>query len=96
LSEPEGPVTPVLAASSEKAVFQYLGNLDRPRQIAFRTSTARRIYDFRTRRYQEDDGEWARPEALQGASSERFLELVRFWERMVRASGNLTRSSDPE
>jgi arylsulfatase A-like enzyme len=96
MSEPEGPLAPLVASRPGKVVFQYLGNLDRPRQIAFATGSTRRIFDFRTHRYQEDGGDWIRPEDLRGASSEQYLELVRYWERVTRATGTTATSRDQE
>jgi arylsulfatase A-like enzyme len=96
MSEPEGTLAPLVASRPGKAVFQYLGNLDRPRQIAFATGSTRRIFDFRTHRYQEDGGDWIRPEDLRGASSEQYLELVRYWERVTRATGTTATSRDQE
>ena len=96
LSEPEGTLAPFVASRPGKVVFQYLGNLDRPRQIAFATGSTRRIFDFRTHRYQEDGGDWIRPEDLRGTSSEQYLDLVRYWERVTRATGTTATSRDQE
>lgn len=96
LSMPAGSTGPVIVRTPGKLVFQYLGTIDRPRQIAFATATARQVFDFRTRRYQDDTGEWTRPEALDEAAREQFLELVRFWERMIRARGQIATTIEPE
>jgi hypothetical protein len=74
-----------LSRPDGKRVFQYLGTIDRPRQIAFVTSTGRTIYDFRTRQVALSDGKWQRPETLQGDAAAQFVTLVQFWERMMLA-----------
>jgi hypothetical protein len=66
-------------------VFQYLGRIERPRQIAFADAASRMIYDFRTRRVQVSGGAWMRPEVLTGQPASDFLHLITTWERMVQA-----------
>ncbi|MBA3884196.1 MAG: sulfatase-like hydrolase/transferase [Acidobacteria bacterium] len=72
-----------------KMVFQYLGNIHRPRQIAFADGTGRTIYDFRDDRVTLAGGTPVRQHALQGPAAEPFLNLVYYWERMMlaRAAG---------
>lgn len=67
-------------------IFQYLGTLTRPSQVAFLESGGRFIYDFRSKRVQAG-GEWLRPDELPKSEHDRFLELIRYWERiqLVRA-----------
>ncbi len=78
----------VASEDPEKLVFQYLGNPDRPRQIAFAgPSGARAIFDFRTRKYRDDQLPWTDPDQLPPDASRRFLSLVQFWERMMLAQG---------
>jgi hypothetical protein len=71
-------------------VFQYLGSVDRPRQIAFTRAAGRLVYDFRNRRVLLPDGTSATPASLSGEAAAQFLRLVHFWERMMlaRAAGN--------
>jgi arylsulfatase A-like enzyme len=77
---------PEITVNETKTVFQYLGRIDRPRQIAFASGRTRMIYDFRTALFRESDTEpWQSPPTLQGAAREHFTELVRLWERMVLA-----------
>jgi glucan phosphoethanolaminetransferase (alkaline phosphatase superfamily) len=85
---------PRLVDRPGKQVFQYLGRIERPRQIAFADATSRVIYDFRTRRVQIA-GAWTRPEALTGPLASDFLRLITTWERMVqaRAAAGAGRSS---
>lgn len=85
LSRPERGPRPVVRTRAGKDVFQYLGTPRRPRQIGFVTSDGRTIYDFRTNRVRFGDGAWQRPDDLVERAEDRFLELVRFWERMVLA-----------
>lgn len=89
LAAPAGDMAPRVVRPAGKQVFQYLGNIDRPREIGFATAETRTIYDFRTQRVRLNDGSWHRPEDLDGQAGARFLELVRLWERMMlaRASG---------
>ncbi len=47
-----------------RAVFQYLGSIDRPAQIGHVTLGGRALYDFRTRRAQIEGGGWSALEAL--------------------------------
>ncbi len=46
---PDAAAMPVIAAATGRPVFQYLGEVTRPRQIAFVADRQRLIYDFRTR-----------------------------------------------
>jgi hypothetical protein len=72
-------------ASQDRRVFQYLGTLRRPRQIAFLQADGRTIYDFRSGRVQFRDGVWRRVPELGPAYREQFLSLIHEWERMVVA-----------
>jgi arylsulfatase A-like enzyme len=74
-----------------RTIFQYLGTIDRPRQIAFLRAEGRTIYDFRTRRVSIRAGGWRRPEDLDPAARRQFEALVQFWERMM-----LARSAPPQ
>jgi hypothetical protein len=63
-------------------VFQYLGTLNRPRQIAFTGMSTRLTYDVRARRVQVNDGPWTEVEALDEANRAQWLALVHHWERL--------------
>jgi hypothetical protein len=76
---------------SDREVFQYLGTLDRPRQIAFLRMAGRTVYDFRSERVQVNGGSWVHPRNLTDAERPEFLRLIREWERMV-----LSRRDRPE
>lgn len=85
------PPTPVVEADEGRPVFQYLGTIDRPRQIAFTTRAGRTIYDFRDGRFvtAASEGRWRRTEELNDHDRRQFLELLWTWERLAlrRASG---------
>ena len=76
---------PIVVASEPREVFQYLGVLDRPAQIAFTSAGGRSIFDFREGRFRMPGGPWMRPAETEGATREAFLRLVRFWESVVVA-----------
>ena len=60
---PDVPATPVLEPT-DRPVFQYLGDLRRPRQIGWLRGGARFVFDFRTGRVQAWDDVWRLPAAL--------------------------------
>jgi hypothetical protein len=64
-------------------VFQYLGTIDRPAEIGFRTASGQVLFDFRSGRARIDGGRWLAPEALNAAEAVRWRELVTTWERML-------------
>ena len=75
---------PSMHPDRNKRVFQYLGLLDRPRQIGFVGATGRVTFDFRSR--QVCFGERCVNEArLDDSQRPQFLDLVRHWEAMVLA-----------
>ena len=79
------PALPHLLQSDSSPVFQYLGTVNRPRQIAFRTRADMIIYDFRSRRFQARGRGWVPERELAGDERSKFLDLVRYWERMLLA-----------
>ena len=81
---PPGADAPRLVKRPEKTVFQYLGRIDRPRQIASASANSRMVYDFRTGRVQTG-GAWIRPDTLAGSEAGDFVRLITTWERMVQA-----------
>ncbi len=68
-----------------KRVFQYLGTLDRPRQIALTSGHDRVVYDFRSRKLCIDRTPCVISTSLDAKQQERFLNLVRRWESMLLA-----------
>jgi hypothetical protein len=85
--------TPRVVADPGKSVFQYLGNIHRPRQIAFTGMDGTLVYDFRDRQVLFPDGTRSQPDGLSGTAADQFLRLVHFWERMMlaRAAGGGSR-----
>ena len=76
---------PVVRPSASRMVFQYLGTIERPAQIAFTRPESRVLYDFRTRRVETSGAGPRRPEDLAPEERAGFLDLVRTWERMMLA-----------
>jgi arylsulfatase A-like enzyme len=61
-------------------VLQYLGDLRRPRQVAFLQHGKRFIYDFRTARARPWIGDWQRPEELSAGDRQTLQRLINQWE----------------
>jgi hypothetical protein len=71
---------------SDRELFQYLGTLPRPREIAFvAPGGVRTIYDFRSGRAQIGNGHWRRFSDVDGPDRSALLRLVQYWERMIVA-----------
>jgi hypothetical protein len=86
LSRPLEPnARPTLTRSRTRTVFQYLGLIPRPAQIALTGIDGRITYDFRERRVRLGSEEWRRPEDLNHEERSAFLHLVHTWERMMLA-----------
>lgn len=76
---------PELVPDRSRMVFQYLGTLRRPAQIALASLDGQIVYDFRTRRVKLDAGGWQAPETLATGDMPRLLDLIHLWERMMIA-----------
>jgi hypothetical protein len=76
-------------------VFQYLGFIDQPAQIAFTGFDGQVAYDFRRGKARVNGSVWRRPEDLTADESHRWLELIRLWERMVIARARAREASLP-
>jgi hypothetical protein len=87
-SPPLEPRRPVDAIAATRPVFQYLGSLERPAQIAWTAADSQLIYDLRDRRVHVDKGPAVAPDELTSAQAARWRELVNTWERMLIARGN--------
>ena len=77
-------VRPVVESGHDIRVFQYLGPLETPGQIAWLTNTGQFTYDFRTNRV----GLWGssvRPETLFAEPLRGFQDLAHFWESIQLA-----------
>ena len=86
LAAPPSGSAPALVRARDKKVFQYLGRIERPRQIAFTSAASRTIYDFRTNRVQfTGGGPWKHPDTLTNDESAALRDLVQTWERMILA-----------
>jgi arylsulfatase A-like enzyme len=73
---------PVADFSASRQVFQYLGEIRRPRQVGFLRDGRRLIYDFRTNRVRLWDDEWVAPATFTGRDLEEFDQLIHHWEAM--------------
>jgi glucan phosphoethanolaminetransferase (alkaline phosphatase superfamily) len=76
---------PRIVPDRRKSVFQYLGSVDRPAQIASTWIDHQIIYDFRSGKVSSREGVWMRPADLDPATSAGFLSLVHMWEAMKLA-----------
>jgi hypothetical protein len=85
LGRPATGSTPSIRQDASRHVFQYLGTINRPAEIAFTTRDGRFQYDFRDARARVSGGSWERPPALGPPEAERWRELVTLWERMMIA-----------
>ena len=81
LSSVHPDTSPVVNSDPEKRVFQYLGQISHPRQIAFLDAADRILYDFhRERAKMSASHAWQIPEDMEPSDHELFLDLVHFWE----------------
>jgi arylsulfatase A-like enzyme len=86
LTHDPSDLKPRLDRRQDKAVFQYLGNIDRPRQIGLVTGSGQLVYDFRQQRVRTTRTEaWRRIEDLTSDEHARFQQLLWSWERMMLA-----------
>ena len=77
-------VGPSVDRNSSARVFQYLGNVRRPAQIALLDETGRVGYDFRQGRVLlAGTSDWSRPRLAGGSAHSSYLDLVRRWERLL-------------
>jgi hypothetical protein len=83
LARPAGDGTrPSFHPCAGRPVFQYLGTVSRPRQIAFTYADRRVVYDMRDDRVRNGDGAWTPVSALQGRDRTDWIALVQYWERL--------------
>jgi arylsulfatase A-like enzyme len=78
---------PRLQQKDSKRIFQYLGSVQQPAQIALTGLKDQIAYDFRTNQVQWNGAEWRQPERLTPRESGAWLELIHLWERMILARG---------
>jgi glucan phosphoethanolaminetransferase (alkaline phosphatase superfamily) len=79
------PRRAALEMNREREVFQYLGSVNAPAQIALTRIDRRIIYDFRRQRISAGEAQWIRPGDAPAMLQEDFLRLVRTWESLVGA-----------
>lgn len=82
---PAAAPVPVVRRNPARAVFQYLGTFDRPRQIGLTTMSGRVVYDFRSRCVSVDAGSCGAADRAAGATRSALQGLARTWERMMLA-----------
>jgi hypothetical protein len=75
----------VLRSRGDRQVFQYIGTIARPAQIALTGVSGQAAFDFRSSRGRVDGGAWTRLDTLPAADRARVLAVVRTWERIVLA-----------
>ena len=85
LSSNTSGTLPQLTIREDKVVFQYLGTIDRPRQVALRSAHTQLVYDFRSRQVESGDAVWRDPAVIPGNVAERFTTVIHLWERMMVA-----------
>jgi glucan phosphoethanolaminetransferase (alkaline phosphatase superfamily) len=76
---------PVVSTNVSRRIFQYLGLIERPAQIAWTGSTNSIVYDFREGSVKVDHETWRRPADLDAAQRADFISLIQTWERMMLA-----------
>jgi hypothetical protein len=74
---------PTLTTDPSRLVFQYLGNVSRPAEIAFTSQGHQILYDFRDRKARIDRGSPTSTDTLPTAQRSAWLGLVTAWERMM-------------
>ncbi len=78
-------VHPASRQNDTRQVFQYLGGIRRPSQIAATGLHQRVVYDFREGKVRFDAGAWMNPDELEAGQRNALLMLIRTWERMMLA-----------
>ena len=86
MTTPEVGPGPQLRSPEGRSVFQYLGNLTRPKQLALVRKDGRILYDFPSRRVRLAGGQWVDSAALPATVAADFLQLIHGWERMMLAT----------
>ncbi len=77
LSTDDGSTRPSLVPSPDARVFQYIGTVDHPREVGFRTLAGRVSYDFRTGAIQRSSVSGTGHGTL---ADDDVTRLLRFWE----------------
>ena len=92
LTRTDGAQAPTLVEERDRRVFQYLGTLPRPAEVAFTSKEHQVAYDFRDRRVRIDRASWMSPAALPTAQRSAWRDLVTTWERMILSRAKAGRS----
>ena len=79
------PVQPNPTDLGSGTVFQYIGSVERPQQIAMRSAAGVLTLDLRTRRIRVGSGSWQLENSLTPTDTSRLEGLVRFWESALLA-----------
>lgn len=82
LADEAAGTAPAFRRCETAEVFQYLGLMHRPPQIALVSPAGRVTYDFRQHLVRRDDGPWRAPETLDADGREAWLRVVHRWERL--------------
>ncbi|HEY3355755.1 MAG TPA: sulfatase-like hydrolase/transferase [Polyangia bacterium] len=82
LSRDPAAQAPTLVQDPERRVFQYIGELDRPRRIGWRTLAGQVVYDFKAGTTLEAEGG---PERLARGAVGPAVPLIQRWEAMMLA-----------
>jgi Sulfatase len=80
-SSSDAPV-PSVVRDPAKEVFQYIGVLRAPKQIALRSVSRRVTYHIHDGMVRFDDDPWRKPASVDEDERREFLRVVRTWERM--------------
>ena len=83
-----------MTRDTTKSVFQYVGVMKTPKQIALRNASRRVTYHIYDGRVRFDEGPWREPDGLDARERRDFLQVVRTWERM-RLAQDKRRSAMP-
>jgi hypothetical protein len=89
---PAGDPRPLIENRLDRRVFQYLGTLDMPAEIAWLTNDGQITYDFR----RDEVGLWGstvKPERLIGEPRQTFNDLIHTWESMQIAIATHSRTA---
>ncbi len=81
-NEITGAATPRRVPEPEAAVFQYLGGIQRPRQIGWRRTDGVVLLDVRNRRGSTDGVRWIPLSDIMWTDEAGFHSLLTFWDRM--------------
>jgi hypothetical protein len=85
-SAPNEGLRPTFEPDPGRKTFQYLGSIDRPRQIGLVSSDGKVQYDFRSDRLLLPRSDWRRASRLRPEEQHVFAGLVHRWEALLLPS----------